>query len=178
MIVPSGIEGDAKDIAEFSERLKNCAITVDILKYLNGLAIDNDYNRQIVPSFLDETMDSDLDIVVDDRFPCMLMMAMPHYHKAGVVTDTHVRLMFEVIVKRRDGMPLDKEYTTVAVDVPMEAMKILPNIPDIRWIDDSVTRKEWLNLWEVVDKDGLTKTFIKEIENLLKREGENNDEKE
>jgi hypothetical protein len=97
---------------------------------------------------------------------------------AGVVTDTHVRLMFEVIVKRRDGMPLDKEYTTVAVDVPMEAMKILPNIPDIRWIDDSVTRKEWLNLWEVVDKDGLTNTFIKEIENLLKREGENNDEKE
>ena len=55
--MPSGIEGDTSDIVEFSERLKNCAITIDILKYLNGLAIDNDYNRQIEPSFLDETMD-------------------------------------------------------------------------------------------------------------------------
>mgnify|MGYP003134516085 FL=1 len=174
--MPSGIEGDTSDIVEFSERLKNCAITIDILKYLNGLAIDNDYNRQIVPSFLDETMDSDLDIVADNRFPCVLVMAMPHYHKQGVETDTHVRLMFEVIVKRIDGMPLDKEYTTVAVDVPMEAIEILPNIPDVRWVETSTNRKDWLNIWDKVDKQGMTDTFINEIENLLKREGENDNE--
>lgn len=174
--MPSGIEGDASDIVEFSEQLKNCAITIDILKYLNGLAIDNDYNRQIEPSFLDERLDSDLDIVADDRFPCVLMLAMPHYHKAGVLTDTHVRLMFEVIVKRKDGMPLDKEYTTVAVDVPMEAMKILPNIPDVRWIDDKTSRADWIDIWNNVDKESMTNAFITEIENLLKREGEDDNE--
>lgn len=174
--MPSGIEGDTSDIVEFSERLKNCAITIDILKYLNGLAIDNNYNRQIVVGFLDETLDSDFDIVADNRFPCVLVMAMPHYHKQGVVTDTHVRLMFEVIVKRKDGMPLDKEYTTVAVDVPLEAIEILPNIPDVRWVETATDRKDWLNIWDKVDKQGMTDTFIKEIENLLKREGENNNE--
>lgn len=174
--MPSGIEGDASDIVEFSEQLKNCAITIDILKYLNGLAIDNDYNRQIEPSFLDERLDSDLDIVADDRFPCVLMLAMPHYHKAGVLTDTHVRLMFEVIVKRKDGMPLDKEYTTVAVDVPIEAMKILPNIPDVRWIDDKTSRADWIDIWNNVDKESMTNAFITEIENLLKREGEDDNE--
>lgn len=174
--MPSGIEGDASDIVEFSEQLKNCAITIDILKYLNGLAIDNDYNRQIEPSFLDERLDSDLDIVADDRFPCVLMLAMPHYHKAGELTDTHVRLMFEVIVKRKDGMPLDKEYTTVAVDVPMEAMKILPNIPDVRWIDDKTSRADWIDIWNNVDKESMTNAFITEIENLLKREGEDDNE--
>ena len=174
--MPSGIEGDTSDIVEFSERLKNCAITIDILKYLNGLAMDNDYNRQIEPSFLDETMDSEFDIVADDRFPCVLMMAMPHYHKQGVVTDTHVRLMFEVIVKRKDGMPLEKEYTTVAVDVPLEAIEILPNIPDVRWVETATNRKDWLNVWDRVDKQGMTDTFISEIENLLKREGDDKDE--
>ena len=174
--MPSGIEGDTSDIVEFSERLRNCAITIDILKYLNGLAIDNNYNRQIVVGFLDETLDSDFDIVADNRFPCVLVMAMPHYHKQGVVTDTHVRLMFEVIVKRKDGMPLDKEYTTVAVDVPLEAIEILPNIPDVRWVETATDRKDWLNIWDKVDKQGMTDTFINEIENLLKREGENDNE--
>lgn len=171
--MPSGIEGDTSDIVEFSERLKNCAITIDILKYLNGLAIDNDYNRQIVPSFLDETLDSDFDVVADDRFPCVLVMAMPHYHKKGIVTDTHVRLMFEVIVRSKDGKPVDKEYTTVAVDVPLEAIEILPNIPNVRWIDDKTNRKDWIGLWNNVDKESMTNTFIEEIEKLLKREGEN-----
>lgn len=171
--MPSGIEGDTSDIVEFSERLRNCAITIDILKYLNGLAIDNDYNRQIEPSFLDETLDSDFDVVADDRFPCVLVMAMPHYHKKGIVTDTHVRLMFEVIVKSKDGKPVDTEYTTVAVDVPLEAMEILPNIPNVRWIDDKTNRKDWIGLWNNVDKESMTNTFIEEIEKLLKREGEN-----
>ena len=34
--MPSGIEGDSKDIIEFSQKLKNVAITVEILKYING----------------------------------------------------------------------------------------------------------------------------------------------
>ena len=30
----------------------------------------------------------------------------------------------------------------VAVDVPIEALEILPNIPDVRWIDESLARKD------------------------------------
>ena len=170
--MPSGIEGDMKDMQDFSERLRNCAITVDILKYLNGLAIDLEYNRQIEPSFLDETMDSDLDVVADDRFPCVLLMAMPHYHRAGVETDTHVRLFFEVIVMNRDGSKADKEYTQVTVDVPMEAIEILPNIPEIRWIDEKLDRNSLMNAWKDIDKSKLNDEVISKFEELLSKERE------
>ena len=73
-------------------------------------------------------------------------------------------------------MPLEKEYTTVAVDVPLEAIEILPNIPDVRWVETATNRKDWLNVWDRVDKQGMTDTFISEIENLLKREGDDKDE--
>ncbi len=45
--MPSGIEGFPKDVEEATERLKNCAITIPILKMLNDMAIENGYNRQI-----------------------------------------------------------------------------------------------------------------------------------
>ena len=173
--MPSGIEGDSADIIEFSERLKNCAITVEILKYLNGLAIDLEYNRQILPEFLDETIESDMKVVADDRFPVVLLMAMPHYHRAGERADTHVRMFFEVIVKNRDGSKPDKEYTQVAVDVPIEAINILPNIPEVRWIDEKLNRNDGYEHWrDNVDKDKLSKDVISKFEEMLKRE--DNDE--
>lgn len=175
--MPSGIEGDSKDIIEFSEKLKNCAITVEILKYLNGLAIDLGYNRQILPEFLDVNVENKekLDVVVDDRFPVILYMAMPHYHRAGEKVDTHVRMFFEVIVKNRDGSKPDKEYTQVAVDVPVEAINILPNIPEVRWIDEKLNRNDGYEYWRnTVDKDKLSKDVISKFEEMLKRE--DNDE--
>jgi hypothetical protein len=168
----SGIEGDTRDIAEFSARLKNCAITVDILKYLNGLAIDLEYNRQIVPEFLDETIESDIKVVADDRFPVVLLMAMPHYHRAGERVDTHIRMFFEVIVKSKDGTLLEKEYSQVAVDVPIEALEILPNIPDVRWLDEGLARKDRKDVWNNIDKDKLTNEVISQFEEMLKREEE------
>jgi hypothetical protein len=45
--MPSGIEGFPKDVEEATTRLKNCAITIPILKMLNDMAIENGYNRQI-----------------------------------------------------------------------------------------------------------------------------------
>ena len=168
----SGIEGDSKDIVEFSERLKNCAITVEILKYLNGLAIDLEYNRQILPEFLDETIESDMKVVADDRFPVVLLMAMPHYHRAGERVDTHVRMFFEVIIKSKDGTLLETEYSQVAVDVPIEALEILPNIPDVRWIDETLARKDRKDVWNNIDKDKLTTDVISQFEEMLKREEE------
>jgi len=175
--MPSGTEGDSKDIIEFSEKLKNVAITVEILKYLNGLAIDLGYNRQILPEFLDINAENkeNIDVVVDDRFPVILYMAMPHYHRAGEKVDTHVRMFFEVIVKNRDGSKPDKEYTQVAVDVPIEAINILPNIPEVRWIDEKLNRNDGYEHWrDNVDKDKLSKDVISKFEEMLKRE--DNDE--
>ena len=174
----SGIEGDRQDIIDFSKRLKNCAITVDILKYLNGLAIDLDYNRQIEPSFLDESMPyiegtTDVnEVVADNRFPCVVLMAMPHYHKQGKVTEMHIRLFVEVIVKSNNGEPLEKEYTQVVVDVPMEAIEILPNIPEVRWVDNNLDRKERLNVWNELDRTKLTDKVISQFEEMLSKERE------
>ncbi len=72
---------DIEKIEEYSQRLKNCAITVDILRYLNGIAIDMDYNRSIEPEFLDETMKTEraleTDIVADSRFPVVVLGLHP-----------------------------------------------------------------------------------------------------
>ena len=168
-------------VKEMSERLKNCAITVDILRYLNDLAIDMGYNRSLNPEFLDETMDTELamkmDIVADTRFPVVLLMATPHYYKNGTATDMHVRLMLDVVVKSKVGVPLDKEYATVTVDVPVEVINHLPNIPEVRWIDTDTDRKEWIKVWDKVDKSKLSEDFIKDFETYL-QEREERDEEE
>tara|TARA_Y100001949_G_scaffold41780_1_gene34077 strand:- start:2606 stop:3130 length:525 start_codon:yes stop_codon:yes gene_type:complete len=168
-------------VREMSERLKNCAITVDILRYLNDLAIDMEYNRSLNPEFLDETMDTELamkmDVVADSRFPVVLLMALPHYYKNGHETDMHVRLMLDVVVKSKVGVPLEKEYATVTLDVPVEVINHLPNIPTVRWIDLDADRKEWTKVWDEVDKTKLSEDFIKDFEKYL-QEREERDEEE
>jgi len=174
---------EESDIKELSGKLTNCAITVDILRYLNDLAIDMEYNRSLNPEFLDETMDTELamkmDLVADTRFPVVVLMATPHYYKQGTRTDMHVRLMLDVVVKSKVGAKLDKEYATVTIDVPLEAINHLPNIPEIRWIDTSSTdRKKWKEVWDNVDKDKLSENFIKDFETYLDNEREERDEEE
>ena len=171
---------DIEKIEEYSQRLKNCAITVDILRYLNGIAIDMDFNRSIEPEFLDETMKTErameTDIVADSRFPVVVLMAVPHYHKRGELTDVHVRMVMEVIVKSKIGKELDQEYATIQVDVPLEVLEHLPNIPEIRWIDTKVNRQDWIKVWENVDKDKLNQDFVKEIETFLEIQDERREE--
>tara|TARA_Y100001938_G_C8038948_1_gene405043 strand:- start:442 stop:966 length:525 start_codon:yes stop_codon:yes gene_type:complete len=172
---------EIEKVREMSERLKNCAITVDILRYLNDLAIDMEYNRSLNPEFLDETMDTELamkmDVVADSRFPVVLLMALPHYYKNGHETDMHVRLMLDVVVKSKVGVPLEKEYATVTLDVPVEVINHLPNIPTVRWIDLDADRKEWTKVWDEVDKTKLSEDFIKDFEKYL-QEREERDEEE
>jgi hypothetical protein len=171
----SGIEGYPKDVEEATARLKNCAITIPILAYLNKLAIENGYNRQIREGFLDETIDDsdkydDHDDRADDRFPAIVMLAMPHYHKQGVPTELHYRLMLEVIVKSKSGKDIGEKYATVFVDIPAEAFNILPNIPNITWLNTSASTEDmnqFLTEWNEVDEDTLNENFIKDIENML-----------
>lgn len=171
----SGIEGFPADVEKVTERLKSCAITIPILAYLNGLAIKNNYNRQIREGFLDETIDDsaeykDADEVADGRFPAIVTLAMPHYHKQGKPTELHYRLMLEVIIKSKSGKAIDKKYATVFVDIPAEAIDALPNIPDISWINPSVNMENvalFLKEWSEIDEEKLNSDFISDIEKML-----------
>ena len=174
--MPSGIEGFPKDVEEATTRLKNCAITIPILKMLNDMAIENGYNRQIREGFLDETIDDSKDYPdkhdhrADDRFPAIVMLAMPHYHKNGVPAELHYRLMLEVIVKSKSGKTLAEKYATVFVDIPAEAFDLLPNVPDIQWIKPEATTDEkdaFLKAWEEADTDEMYEDFIENIERML-----------
>ena len=49
----------------------------------------------------------------------------------------------------------------------MEAIEILPNIPEIRWIDDTLNRTDWGDVWKNMDKTKLTEKVIAEFEKLL-----------
>jgi hypothetical protein len=79
-------------------------------------------------------------------------------------------------VKSKIGRELDQEYATIQVDVPMEVLEHLPNIPEIRWIDTKVNRQDWIKVWENVDKDKLNQDFVKEIETFLEIQDERREE--
>ena len=66
---------------------------------------------------------------------------------------------------------METEYSQVAVDVPIEALEILPNIPDVRWIDETLARKDRKDVWNNIDKDKLTTDVISQFEEMLKERG-------
>ena len=73
----TGIEGHEEDIAKASMKKKSCAITKDILKYVNNLSIRYGYNRQLLDAIFRSREESDeLSDVIDDRFPLFLVMVV------------------------------------------------------------------------------------------------------
>ncbi len=87
--------------------------------------------------------------------------------------------MLEVIVKSKSGKELDTKYATVFVDVPADALDLLPNVPDIQWISPKAAtemeREAFLSEWSEVDDEQLNKDFIENIEKML---GKNSTEEE
>jgi hypothetical protein len=147
------------------EALKSyVAITKTILNYLNSLAISNGYNRSLM-EWLFNTKGTDDMKAIDGRFPIFLKMAMPHYHIEGVVAPMHYRTVWECVLIGDDDTV--NESATVIVDIPAEAYELLPDVPEVQNITDDV-----MSVWENIKQEEMTENFIKDVEELLSKESE------
>ncbi len=155
----TGIEGHEEDIAKASMKKKSCAITKDILKYLNNLSIRYGYNRQLLDAIFRSREESDeLSDVIDDRFPLFLVMVVPHYHKQGERTDLHYRTIWTGLMSQ--DRELQRRFI---VDIPATAFELLPEVPSIRYLK----QKEWADWWKQ-EKETITQEFIEEMNKLEK----------
>lgn len=145
---------------------KHIAITKSILQYLNELAIKNGYNRQLAEWIFSARPMGELDCI-DDRFPIFLKMSMPHYHKEGVRCETHYRTIWEVVMASNTDTT-----TTLVVDIPSEAFKMLPEVPEVMNIDND----EVITVWENLQQNEKVSTFIKDVEKLLQDNAINEEE--
>lgn len=160
----SGIEGHEEDMRHATMQKNSCAITKDILKYLNNLSIQYGYNRQLIDSIFEsrDTVDDDsLTDVIDERFPCFMTMAMPHYHKEGKKTDMHYRTAWACIFVGNQTKPV-----TLMVDIPATAFELLPDVPQIKYLEAD----EWKAWWEQ-EKEQMTKDFIDSVESWSNEKG-------
>ncbi len=151
----TGIEGHEDDIAKATMKKANCAITKDVLKYLNNLSIKHEYNRQLIDSIFLSRADVITD-VIDERFPLFLSMVVPHYHRAGVKTHLHYRTIWIGIMSN----DTTKEHKFV-VDIPATAFELLPEVPEIQYL----TPDKWRDWWEQ-EKENITQEFIKQINEI------------
>ncbi|MBO71659.1 MAG: hypothetical protein CL508_05240 [Actinobacteria bacterium] len=136
----------------------HCAITRDILEYLNDLSVDLQYNRSL-PNWL---FDDEVEKQIDRKFPVFLRLVVPHHYKSGEPTDVHYRTVWEFVFSD------DYENShTGMLDIPAEAFNLLPEVPEVVQVNE-----ETYELWTEMDTDSITSNFISEVESLLKKEGE------
>jgi hypothetical protein len=53
------------------------------------------------------------------------------------------------------------------VGIPAEAYELLPDVPEVQNITDDV-----MSVWENIKQEEMTENFIKEVEELLSKESE------
>ena len=132
-------------------------MTTQLLRQLNKDAIANGYNRTIKRGFFDvqEGVDNNeaSDRIALDTYPVQCQMAMPHYHKQGVLTMPHVRAVFLVptisiveIGKTRDVDTTNPskvsdeffetlEWIQVTLDIAGNTWESIPTVRPYAWLD-------------------------------------------
>ena len=155
----TGIEGNHRDIAKATSMKKSCAITKDVLKYLNNLSIKYGYNRQLIDSiFRDRSEADELSDVIDERFPLFLSLVVPHYHIQGEETLLHFRTVWVGLMSK----DRHTEHKFI-VDIPATAYSLLPEVPQVKYLQQA----EWADWWEK-EKKNITNEFIKQMDKLEK----------
>ena len=141
---------------------KHCAVTRDILLYLNELSVDIGYNQNLADWLFDDSNDKQ----IDRKFPVFLRLVVPHHYIAGEPTDTHYRTVWEFVFTD------DYENShTAMIDIPAEAYHLLPETPEVLEVD-----KDTYELWSKLDTETITSDFIDEVETLLRDETEKEEE--
>jgi len=122
-------------------------VTAALLETFNDKAIEEGYNRTLMRSFFNPARDEDgaTDRVLIDTYPIQCTMAMPHYHKEGVLTLPHVRTMWTVpSVKTEDYLAIasgntelkaEIKWLSVSLDVTAEMWEQIPTVKPYAWLD-------------------------------------------
>ena len=162
-------------------------VTTPVLKHLNDVAVEEGYNRTILKGFFDPKASIEDSIEQSDRvaipdYPVSCVMALPHYHKRGVLTMPHVRTQWSVpTISLEDYLSVagtkfsvaDKgfevKWVQVSLDIQGNTWENLPTIRPYAWLDvPSEIRWEENILDEAEEKfSGDADATIEDIENFL-----------
>ena len=120
-------------------------LTADVLETLNEEAIEKGYNRTLRRGFFNaekgiEDADEMTDRVAISNYPITCVMAMPHYHKQGVLTMPHVRAIFNVptvpVASINDEIaPEQIKWETVQLDIAGDTWENIPTVRPYAWLD-------------------------------------------
>jgi len=128
-------------------------VTTSVLKHLNDVAVEEGYNRTILKGFFDPSASIEDSIEQSDRvaipdYPVSCVMALPHYHKRGVLTMPHVRTQWSVpTISVEDYLSVagttfsvaDKgfevKWVQVSLDIQGNTWENLPTIRPYAWLD-------------------------------------------
>jgi hypothetical protein len=128
-------------------------VTTPVLKHLNDVAVEEGYNRTILKGFFDPNASIEDSIEQSDRvaipdYPVSCVMALPHYHKRGVLTMPHVRTQWSVpTISVEDYLSVagttfsvaDKgfevKWVQVSLDIQGNTWENLPTIRPYAWLD-------------------------------------------
>jgi hypothetical protein len=152
----------SKEISDATIPKKHCAVTRDILLYLNELSVDIGYNQNLADWLFDDSND----IQIDRKFPVFLRLVVPHHYIAGEPTDTHYRTVWEFVFTD----DFENSHTGM-IDIPAEAYHLLPEVPEVVQVDNDT-----YELWSKLDTETITSDFIDEVESLLREETEKEEE--
>ena len=166
-------------------------MTTQLLRQLNADAIKNKFNRTIKRGFFNvqDGIDNNeaTDRIALDTYPVQCQMAMPHYHKQGVLTMPHVRAVFLVptisiaeIDKVRNldtSMPTKVddevfetlEWTQITLDIAGNTWESIPTVRPYAWVDvpeaNTYEKNIYRNAEEKFAND--SEATIADIENFL-----------
>jgi hypothetical protein len=162
-------------------------VTTPVLKHLNDVAVEEGYNRTILKGFFDPNASIEDSIEQSDRvaipdYPVSCVMALPHYHKRGVLTMPHVRTQWSVpTISVEDYLSVagttfsvaDKgfevKWVQVSLDIQGNTWENLPTIRPYAWLDvPEEIRWEENILDEAEEKfSGDANATIEDIESFL-----------
>tara|TARA_R100001015_G_C4621094_1_gene178216 strand:- start:1388 stop:1975 length:588 start_codon:yes stop_codon:yes gene_type:complete len=162
-------------------------VTTSVLKHLNDVAVKEGYNRTILKGFFDPSASIEDSIEQSDRvaipdYPVSCVMALPHYHKRGVLTMPHVRTQWSVpTISVEDYVSVagttfnvvDKgfevKWVQVSLDIQGNTWENLPTIRPYAWLDvPEEIRWEENILDEAEEKfSGDANATIEDIESFL-----------
>ena len=114
---------------------RHVAGTVEVLAFLNSLAMANGYDKTVYPQFFSvydmyqtDTRDDKDKVYANPTYPATLMMSMLNSTRKEVPCEQHVRTLWRVICKEVDALG-NLQRIDVWLDIPIDAFDCLPDVP-------------------------------------------------
>jgi len=137
---------------------RHIAVTVEVLAFLNSLAMMNGYDKTVYPQFFSvydmyqtDTREEKDRVYANPTYPATLMMSMLNSTRKEVPCEQHVRTLWRVICKEVDAVG-NLQRIDVWIDIPIDAFDCLPDVPESMVMYENMA-SDLSSLDNIVSKD-------------------------